>query len=401
MGPLTLLLLGQSEFSLAAKSERIWSLNDVSILYPLPKPAAQLDLLSANERLRDGQLLPREIYDRLPPLSVVGSGVDQIYAQELRVVALRLDPCPSDEHGRTNVCEPELRLVWQPISQSSDATWIAADVAVHTFYRLGGSAFENAKTALLDWKNRNLISGVSTDHLPLQIHPALVSDRIRNSAKRSLDQIILNTLNQDQLYKVTFMSLLTPTVWWRFGGIQLEQNQWRQIVVPRTSTTFIDIFNSAVEPPGNEHNSGTTMDAVFNILPESYPAQDDLLSVINRSFRLDSEEDRPVFEEKLNAVARFMNPRKTNPLNLDCASCHFANPTRAYIENRFADLKTFQSSDAYINPAPNWFNLSNKTLMKKATRVIRAFGYAGDEPALSQRVIHDSAESAEWLNQNH
>lgn len=197
------------------------------------------------------------------------------------------------------------------------------------------------------------------------------------------------------------MSLLTANVWWRFGGFTLAKNKtWTPIEIPRIKMTSQDIFNSAIEEYPPILNPGTAMDAVINVLPPDYPEEDDLLPVINNGFRSNDDSDRDVFLNKISAIDRFRNPRQTNPETLDCATCHFADASRYYIGTRFADLKGVSSPFIFANPNNKIFNLENSTIATSATRIVRAFGYFGDQPAVNQRAINDSAESAHWLNQN-
>ena len=124
------------------------------------------------------------------------------------------------------------------------------------------------------------------------------------------------------------------------------------------------------------------------ILPEFFGA----------TYRFEDDRDKDVFRVQLNAVERFRNPHKTNPTNLNCSSCHFADAAMTYAGRRFEEFKKFKSTDSYVNKFKNRFNLTNNTIAPKSSRIVRAFGYFESFPALNQRVIHDSAESAIWMD---
>ena len=68
--------------------------------------------------------------------------------------------------------------------------------------------------------------------------------------------------------------------------------------------------------------------------------------------------------------------------------------------NRFRELKQADSVEEFENPDPTVFNLENGTLAAASTRNVRAFGFLGDKPVVSQRTINESALSALWLNTN-
>lgn len=92
-----------------------------------------------------------------------------------------------------------------------------------------------------------------------------------------------------------------------------------------------------------------------------------------------------------------MNPHLFNPENMDCASCHVAQPARVWLERNRSDLglETLWNQHAYKNPRHNLKNISPDL---KNTHIIRAFGYFGENIAISQRVIHESAETADAIN---
>lgn len=387
--------------ALCFANQPLWNLNDVSYLFRIPKSAQENHnhLLNPRSAGNKGILFPLKTYEALPTLNNSGNGKQRAYEEELRVIALRIDPCPNTFDA--NQCQPEMRLVWQPLELDPDSQeWFAQDAAVHTFYKLTSEEFSLLKKQLWTLKIKSTDYNISTDKAPLNIHPAFLKEQTFSWFNDSLNKIILHHCGEKNLVKVTFMSLLTPNVWWRFGGVTPKNGRWTNMKIPRLLPTFQDIFNSAFEPVSMIHNPGVEMDAIFNIHPDDYPVQDNIFKVINKGFRYNDERDLPVFEEKLHAVERFKNPHFSNPDNLDCASCHYADATRFYAEKTFPSLKNFSSPYAFKNPNSSLFNLENSTIGKTATRVVRAFGYFHQQPAINQRVINDSAETAHWLN-NH
>lgn len=377
-----------------------WNLNDVSYLFPLPQKETDTvrKLLHPLDKGKNGHLLPETVQKRLPTLLNAGNGNDTLFKDAIRLVAIRLDPCPDE--GLAGLCKPEMRLVWQPVEfDRFQKKWMSRDAAVHSFYKLSTLDFESLKSKLLTLKKENESKLVSTHNRPLNIHPALLNPMTEPYFRANLSEIILSYCGEANLKKVTFMSLLVPTRWWRFGSfVQDDLGDWVAEEIPRLNTTSEDLFNVALEPSGSSKGPGVAMDAIFNILPENYPAEDDITGIINRGYRFNDDNDLPIFESKLHAIERFKNPNKTTAANLDCASCHYAGPARFYAESRFPQLSQFASSDAFPNPNPSLFNLSNTTIAKEATRIVRAFGFFDDQPAINQRAINESANVAHWLN---
>ncbi|MCB9027394.1 MAG: hypothetical protein H6625_13820 [Bdellovibrionaceae bacterium] len=382
-------------------SQEKWNLNDVSYLFSIPNsPSENLNhLLQPTSSGSRGELLSSTIQDKIPTLLNAGKGNLTLLKGAVRLISFRFDPCPTTS---PQVCNPELRLVWQPIELDEfENKWLSRDAALHSFYSLNDKDFKNLKQDLLDLKDNNKKQNVSTEFKPLYIHPAIENASTKEEFLKSLNQIILKYCGVKNLYKVTFMSLLVPTRWWRFGSFVVDKDDnWQMERIPRLQTFTTDLFNVGLEPSGSSQGPGEAMDAIINILPEDYPVEDDISTLINFGYRQNNDDDFKIFKENLKAVERFRNPHRTNSANLDCASCHFADAAKFYAGKRFPELNNFKTMFDYENPNPNSFNLKNKTVANEATRILRAFGYFDDEPAISQRTINDSAESANWLNSN-
>ena len=375
-----------------------WNLNDVSYLFQLPTGNAQasVNLLAPQDQDGAGPLLPPKPFAQLPTLLIDGAGNATLYKQALRVVAVRIDPCPD---GKTGACAPQVRLIWQPVEYDEfSGKWLARDAAVHCFYALSRGELELLKEELWDIKKRFADLGVDTKLKALDVHPALRNKRTADAFNRDIQRALLNYVGDSNLEKITFVALLVPTKWWRFGAFEKDRNgDWQTAAIPRLDAPTEDIFNVAVyDGIGLGPEKG--VDAVFNVLPEDYPEADNIFAVINKGYRFNDARDRSVFRGKLDAIARFQNPRKTNVDNLDCATCHYADATKYYMGNRFQELRTAGSTEEFKNPDPALFNLENRTLAATSTRNVRAFGFFGDRPVVSQRTINESALSAHWLN---
>src|SRR5262249_29321873 len=117
---------------------------DVTVVMPLPAPAAVDALLRPDDAGERGALLPASVFgasspelDHRDPLPD-----DAARLHALRVVAVRFDPCPGvtmPPRDRT-ACQPDVRLVFQSL-RPEGAGVVARDGAVHVFYRLSPSDF--------------------------------------------------------------------------------------------------------------------------------------------------------------------------------------------------------------------------------------------------------------------
>lgn len=393
---LLVIFLTVSQQSLAQMTK--WDLNDVSYLFRLPDGGAQadIDLLGPKDHGVLGALLPKDLYQQVPTLLIGGNGNATLYEKALRVVAARIAPCPSQE---SNHCVPEIRLVWQPVEHDGHTgKWLAGDAAVHSFYRLSHNDFELLKKELWRIKQWLASQGVTTTSAALDIHPALKNMNTADTFNHEIQQTLVKYAGSSNLEKITYVALMTPKRWWRFGIFEKNADGvWNTSDIPRLDMTTEDIFNTAVED-GVGLGLEKGVDAVFNIFPEAYPDTDNIFQVINKGYRFNDERDKKVFKEKLAAIDRFRNPHNTNPDNLDCASCHYADATKEYIGNRFPELEKVSTAAEFINPAPDILNLENLSLAAKSGRNVRAFGYFKDKPVIIQRTINEAALSANWLN---
>jgi hypothetical protein len=92
----------------------------------------------------------------------------------------------------------------------------------------------------------------------------------------------------------------------------------------------------------------------------------------------------------------YENPQKHNPGTLDCVSCHVANSATQWGEVNFPqwDWNADFQAPRYRGAG----NLSNITRGPLRTNQLRAFGYFQSQPAISQRVINETAAALQILS---
>jgi hypothetical protein len=86
------------------------------------------------------------------------------------------------------------------------------------------------------------------------------------------------------------------------------------------------------------------------------------------------------------ALAELQNPTLHDTVDTQCIGCHLAT-----------FLTARRAATSGIDPAalPGWFATraaAVPTIARQDARVVRAFGWAGNAPAISQRVVNDTAE---------
>lgn len=371
--------------SLSSIAQAAWDLNDVSYLMPLPQVIGSDNLLRMKDEGPNGLLLPRQTLSVVPPLSPVMTS--QEAEENLRVIAVRIDPCfplPTPM-----ACQKQLRLVWQPLEIGFRNQTSTVDAALHSFYVLSDSEFDELLSDLVTWKNK---FSPQTQTLPLQVHPAWKTEGDQSPALIEFNAIVKKYAGVTKLTRVTSMVVRGAGDMWAFAGFEFKDNRLKLFVVPRLDRQSQAFVNFAV--PADHFERGM-------ISPQ--PTGDDSFSKITtNSNRYQLGETTPVHEEtilkELRAMHRIENPHTFNPENMDCVSCHVALSARSWIEKNRSDLGLQAIADtfAYKNPR---YNLENKSTNVHNTQSLRAFGYFGNELAISQRVINESAAVADQINQ--
>ena len=363
-------------FSGQVSAAETWNVNDVSFLLPLPANVKTDPILVPETQGDAGSLLPQRFLDLLPPLAHSPDAPQ--FISELAVVGIRIDPCFPGIDPSGEPCRSLIRMVWQPLVQDS-GTISTADTAIHSFYELSASEFDELtrKLSLL-----NSSSGVSTRGLPLQIHPALAGQGLPGTYWQQLRAILLSYTGDKRLTRFTFMTLEAPKTMWDFGGFDVDHGKITRMVIPRVQTRLQSLINAS---PAPDAFSGGEK-------PEAPGDTDTFNRILERSSDLTSG-DASLLRANADSIFRIENPKINSPATIDCASCHAAQAARIWAETKFPDLHLGESQFKFQSS----LNLQNVTTSLRSTHSMRAFGYEGRNPAISQRTVNESAAIAETL----
>ncbi|MFP5520718.1 MAG: hypothetical protein ACLGGX_12505 [Bdellovibrionia bacterium] len=363
-------------FVTTTQAQPFFELNDVSILFPIPEKLDQEGLLKAQD------FLPLPLVKKFPRFLMQYKQDDTFEA--MRAVSLRLDP-----HTY------HLRTVWQPLMKGPQGKVRAMDVAFHSFHQLSELEFKQLIVGLRLWKNQH---APNIQGLPLQIHPAMINAFSENvaaprdhQALSALLQTVIPYMQNQKLIKLTAMVLRGADDMWAFMGVKVidaSKGLVEPLIVARTPQMQAQSFiNSAVPFDSYEmaQVSGVASTEPFNLL--------NLISKVSGQRPLTESEIR----DSLKTTYQLENPKLFKEDDMDCVHCHISQGAQAYLKNNFAqEIKDQIFTNEYQNKK---YNLQNMSRDKFNTRQIRGFGYFEDGPAISQRVIHDSAEAADYINQ--
>lgn len=312
--------------------------DDVAFLVPLG--AAQAFLPAS-------KVLPRAVFDRLHPLTVVDEP-DDLYAR-LSAVAVRLDAC-FQEGAPVGPCRPQVRLVMQPVMDSDEGV-TTRDAAVHVFFTTTTDEVVAIADALRTARSERSLAAPATTG---GVHAGFADATWRTAISAALEPV----LTADRVVRVTAMSVHASNQAWIFAGLDL------------VGTELVDISIPTLEPGTHEDHvtsTGEKLALEVTIDPDS-PAEGALSAIVKPGVLADATAAQ--LTEAAASIERLEDPATHNPGTVDCATCHVA----ALAKTALAVQAPAPSAGT---PAPAVYS---------DTRNLRAFGYFFQEPALSPRV---------------
>lgn len=365
--------------SMALHAQAAWDLNDVTYLMPLPQTVGGDGLLRLESPARGGALLPVSMVNQLPVLAIDRTRPE--VNSTLRVMAVRIDPCfplPTPQS-----CQRQIRLAWQPIEINRRNEVETVDAALHSFYVLQDWEFANLLKEINAWKSKH---SVNTKYMPLQVHPAWAAEKDSSPALADFQKIILKYAGVENFSRVTAMVLRGNGDMWAFAGFEPRGGKLELLPIPRLNRLSQSFINMAVPA---DHFSGGGISPV----PKG---ADTFNNIAAESLRM-GEGTEDTIREEVRAAFRIENPKFFNPENMDCVSCHVAQPAIHWVLNKRPELQVEKlwSQEIYGNPK---YHLKNTSAEIWNTQQIRALGYFGKNVAISQRVINESAEVADFIN---
>jgi hypothetical protein len=345
-------------------------LNDVSMLFPLPATAEGAeDLLGMSAEGRHGPLLPRQIFEALPaPLSRFP---DVPTYESLRVVAARVDPCFPAAGG--SGCRRQLRLVVQPLLISATAVQ-TVDATLHLFYDLSDEQFAGLLVSLFELKS---LAGSETFCRPLGVHPVMQREGLGGAYAARLGELILDHGGADNLRRVAVMQLSFPGSSWRFSSFDVQGEGLDAVSIPRLSAADQQDFLLS----DTEEDRGALVPAPPG---SGIPLLVDALAIEGAG-----DDALAAAAGEVHAIE---DPHRESPLTVDCVSCH--------VSGRALDFaRSIRAIDGSGEEPPYRNAYYDLSVIDDGERLTsqRAFGYFGDRPSLSRRVVHESAEIAAAL----
>jgi hypothetical protein len=331
---------------------------DVSILYPIDTTTD-----------RDALLSPQLIGDHGPLLGAhpPERGAADMY-DDLRLVALRLDPCSA----RTG-CASEVRVVWQPVVHVAETDVV--DGAVHAAYAVPPDELQTMLKQILTLK-QTYGKGVTYD-VALGPQPLLVATGVDGPFARELREVIRAHVGADRVVRETFMThenLEGDT--WAFQRFDRQGDALTptNIVGMSQSNTIVEGSSATLKDGGALYGG-----------PEAVPSVPALLALVNGG--RPAMATQPI-HDAFTASLQVQDPRLHNSEDTDCVSCHLAEGAHRIGVTQYGltDVDAFSSARSLEHVRTN-----------PALTNFHAFGYLGTDVSIMQRTANESAIVADKM----
>ncbi|UTW63085.1 hypothetical protein KFE98_02715 [bacterium SCSIO 12741] len=383
------------------------SLNDISILWPVPQNAKDVGLLlSANTTIGNTEIWPEDQFNQVVSMArdslqipnfpsppefkqitfVYGNDSSLLKRENWKVVGFRVDPAaPSTNQAVIDVVGtiPQIRLVVQPVTLQGN------QVVVHDFtahlpfsYTLNGQQPFQPDTAafksILDdvVKIKEYVEGMrklNTDTL-LQVNPGL-KYKVPGYADK-IEAFLNKHLPKGRLELIAFMGLAPrPEPWIFFDMARAPSFQ-----ILNTQNT-LNMAGPPIQRPNRNwiDNQGVSTAVLYHMnLQLDAPAI--------------SGDSLPLNRDIPNIIA---NPSYCNVLNTDCISCH-SESTRRSILNLKGDLNYAFSREPLVQD----------DLLPTDIYNVRNFGWFGNagetaKPIISMRTANETANALEYIKSHY
>jgi len=387
------------------------TMNDVSILFPLPASQGDLDKLLPPSASGDlGALLPSSLYasigfisgstfpDGGPPDGSVNSEV-AAYAS-LRVVSMRIDPCfaslDPDPHGAG--CTAQIRLVFEEVDWGNGAT--AFDSALHAFYDLTRGEFLALAGALVDLRIANENADAETAG-PLGPHPILVRQGLGGPMSTGVKRLILQYAGERNLVRLAQLSGVPSGLGGTWTMAAFDVAEGASTATRRTIPTLGDaasVVPQFVETDfggGAGHGAGTGSGSGMGLfeaeLDSTTASAAEYISLDDGNPMALSAEAR---QAAFDALVRVENPAENSANTIDCARCHLATPTEQLIAMPLFSLVDTLSPLAF---APDGTHVTQADLAPSFQNAPGNLGPVNIH-AISQRTANETAAIVAYLN---
>jgi len=380
-------------------------MNDVSILFPLGTASDySAGHLRADSPGSRGLLFPSSIFQKISitgslPAAGAGGTPSAPYAN-MRVVALRLDPCFAEllPSPAAPTCRNQLRLVFQELEASTKGV-DAFDSGLHALYSI-------TRDELLAMVNEIVrlreAAGGQGGKGPLAPHALMVTQGLNGSFSTALQKLILQYAGEQNLVRATAMASTNAGFQWEFFGFTVTGAPPAAAPLPIATLTPTGAANPTREIFFRGFATSTDPMGLFTPKPTG-PDDFSVLADAQMALALSAADKAKL----ANALARVDNPTVYTPDTVDCARCHTATPLGQNVARDRLHQSETADADAF-KPDGRWvtademkttdFTFGSSTNPDVPSVNVHAFSYANRLPSINQRTVNETAAVVEFLN---
>jgi hypothetical protein len=361
-------------------------MNDLSVMLPLPKTQADIDVMMAPTSPGvGGDLLPKATFDQ----AQIGLDYTSLHA-----VAFRFDPCFGQlgEITDSSNCQNQLRVVWQPLfvnAVDGTTTTSAADSGVHAFYSISRDQLIAAVDEMVAAREAD---GIDFDLGPLAPHPTITSEGLSGPLAQKLFQIVEKYAGGSELVRMTSFQIEffdAPFAgggdFWGFQSFDVSAGTAKPRAIPTLSGDSNNrmSLSASVSPLESSGSPATTSTDNIATLESMTNATAATLDVRKLAF---------------DAALRIENPHTNSPDTIDCASCHLAMPARTMVGEQLGLTEAGDANQFVPDSSIPAADLAQTTALDtNGILNIHAFSYRDVNPMINQRVINETAANLAYL----
>ncbi|MEO7732659.1 MAG: hypothetical protein ABIY55_16945 [Kofleriaceae bacterium] len=343
----------------------VLGMNDVSILLPLPRDP-RAPVLAA---IASAGLVERGWFDALVTdhHDIAPRVAGPIAFEDFQVVAVRFDLC---ERATVGVCPPDvdgrLRLVLQPMYLRAGAT-AAHDVALHAFYPVPAVELAQVIDELRALARRQALAPDAA----LTVSPAAAAGDAAYLAQ--LRALVVRYARGARLARLTVIGQVADSAAfaWIFRGLERRGDAIVTLEIP-----------GVAKPQQTLQLAGG--DTVYQTAPVADAPAGFALAINGPRFAAATPAERT---GALAALTAIQNPLVHDTINTQCIACHVAT----FLTARRA-IAIGLAPAAIAGRFTSRHALAVNTIAGADPRVVRGFGWAASVPAISQRVVNDTAQ---------
>jgi hypothetical protein len=364
-------------------------MNDLSVMLPLPKTQADIDVMMAPTSPGvGGDLLPKATFDQ----AQIGLDYTSLHA-----VAFRFDPCFGQLGAITDPasCQNQLRVVWQALVVSTfdgTTTTFAADAGVHAFYSISRDQLIAAVDEMVAAREAD---GITFDLGPLAPHPTITSEGLTGPLAQKLAQIVEKYAGGSELVRMTSFQieeveggqapLLGGGEFWEFQSFDITAGTAKPRMIPTLSGDSNNTMTLSASVNPLESSGSPTTTSTDNIATLESMTTATAATLDARKLAFD-------------AALRIENPHTNSPDTIDCASCHLAMPARTMVGEQLGLTETGDPNQFVPDSSIPAADLAQTTALDtNGILNIHAFSYRDVDPMINQRVINETAANLAYL----